>query len=799
MDAKQYQLKRDELLRLMEQVVKVDGIRDSERESFLSTQRKLVENQFNIVLIGEFQGGKSTTFNAMCGGREISPRGAMTKTSAICMTATNISDPSQEEYAEVRWKSNSELRDMLNEVIKFVSIDDGMKFDFNNQAHIGKLREQVEKMREDGAIEVKEIVRIAQLLLAFIGNTELKNYCSRDRFKIEEIAKIAVFPSDWESRWSEAHGIDNVKQLFKVEEVLFAFVSDIQIHVHSDSLARLGCSLTDCPGLFASQFDTQVAINAMTRANAVIYLLGNKAIGEGDKKSITEVMKHKALRDKVFFALNQKEKNIVTEGVVKADKAAIKDMGFGNVEITNFNSLLFFLSEFGKAKLLGKLDDYSLLRFKEVAVNNGYETEDIEELWAEIIRTCGLSTGQKDAGKIVSLDNDSVMITRSASCCDNVIVGIENNIVSQKAQSILVDSGAALIKNSLDGIAARLQTEEDLANKSVEECEIEFQNAMNAYEQFKNDADEILNNAFPQNVVRSIALSAFTELITDSDVVDRMANKINDDVNSLLGFWGKAKLIAMNDEDKDALFRPIIEDSINSELGADINVWVRSMINGEHDMYIGMVQPQLESVAMKINNKWELFVSSNPLLQGYRIEMPSLSSPTEYVTKGDLIEEITDTTIESVGNVIENIILKIVGVIVGMIVGIIIDILLTAGIFTIISAVLGGTIAGKKDRSLDKIKDSLNKKFSDRETKDEIIDGIAKCPESIFAAFKNFYSNELATMQQDLISDIEQKRADQADSLEHQQEVASRAHRIRTEQIEPLSQQIANFISSCNC
>lgn len=799
MDAKQYQLKRDELLKLMEQVVKVDGIRDSERESFLSTQRKLVENQFNIVLIGEFQGGKSTTFNAMCGGREISPRGAMTKTSAICMTATNLSDSSKEEYAEVRLKSNSELRDMINEVIKFVSIDDGGNFDFNNPSHILNLREQVEKMREESVIEVKEIVRIAQLLLAFYGNTELKNYCAKEKFRIEEIAKIAVFPADWESRWSESHSIDDVKRLFKVEEVLFAFVSDIQIHVHSDSLARLGCSLTDCPGLFASQFDTQVAINAMTRANAVIYLLGNKAIGEGDKKSIKEVMKHKALRDKVFFALNQKEKNIVTEGVVKADKAAIKDMGYGDVEITNFNSLLFFLSEFGKAKLSGKIDEYSLHRFKEVAVNNGYETEDIDDLWAEITRTCGLTTGQKEAGKIVCLDNESVCVTRTASCCDNVIGGIENNIVSQKAQSILVDSGAALIKSSLDGIAARLQAEEDFANKTVEECEIEFQNAMNAYEQFKNDADDILNNAFPQNVVRSIALSAFTELITDSDVVDRMAVKINDDVNSLLGFWGKAKLVAMKDEDKEALFRPIIEDAINSELGADLNVWVRSMINGEHDMYCGMVQPQLESVAMKINNKWELFVSSNPLLQGYRIDMPSLSSPTEYVTKGDLIEEITDTTIESVGNIIENIILKIVGVIVGMIVGVIIDILLTAGIFTIIAAVLGGTIAGKKDKSLDKIKDSLNKKFSDRETKDEIIDGIAKCPESIFAAFKKFYSDELSTMQQNLMSDIEQKRADQAESLEHQQEVASRAHRIRTEQIEPLSNQIATFIISCNC
>lgn len=808
MDAKQYQLKRDELLRLMEQVVKVDGIRDSERDSFLSTQHKLVENQFNIVLIGEFQGGKSTTFNAMCGGREISPRGAMTKTSAICMTATNLSEPSQEEYAEVRWKSNSELRDMISEVIKFVTLEDGESFDFDNTTHTGKLREQVEKMRKDGA----EILRIAQLLLAFYGNSEVKNYCSRNRFKIEEIAKIAVFPSDWDDRWNNVHNINDVKQVFKVEDVLFIFVSDIQIHVHSDSLARLGCSLTDCPGLFASQFDTQIALKAMNRANAVIYLLGNKAIGESEEKSIKEVMRHTALRDKVFFALNQQKNNTVTENVINTNKSKIKNMGFGDVEITNFNSLLFFLSEFGKAKLACNLDDYSLLRFKQIAVNNGfgdvrkedaekqnYQNLNIEELWADIVRSCGHYTGQKDAQIVNGLDDETVSIARSVSRCDKVIGGIENNIVSKKAQSILVDSGAALIKNSLDGISARLQTEEDLANKSVEECEEAFQNALNAYNQFKSDADEILNNAIPQNVIHSIALSAFTELITDSDVVDRMANRINNDINSTLGFWDKAKLAFKTDEEKETQIKPIVEDAINNELGADITMWVQSMIRGEHDMYTGMVQPQLESVALKINNKWELFVSSNPLLQGYRVEMPSIDSPTEYVANGGLVDEIADSAIESAGNVIENIILKIVGVIVGMIVGLIIDILLTGGFLFIITAIFGGVVAGKEDRSLSKIKDSFNKKFGERDTKDAIIAGMEKCPESIFTAFKNFYSDELSTMQQNLINDIEKKRADQAESMEHQQEVAARAHRIRTEQIEPLSGQISTFITSCNC
>lgn len=797
MNANQYQLKRDELIKLMEQVVKVEGVRDSERDSFLSTQRKLVENQFNIVLIGEFQGGKSTTFNAMCGGREISPRGAMTKTSAICLTATNISDPTKEEYAEVRWKNNSELRDMISEVIKFASINGGVDFDFNNPSHMGNLRNQVEKMRNDGSIPIEgnEIVRIAQLLIAFYGSTELKKYCSRTNFKIEEIAKIAVFPSDWESRWSKAHSIDNVRQLFKVEEVLFAFVSDIQIHVHSDSLARLGCSLTDCPGLFASQFDTQVAINAMNKSNAVIYLLGNKAIGEGDKKSIMEVMRRKALRDKVFFALNQKEKNIVTERVVEADKAAIKDMGFGDVEITSFNALLFFLCEFGKAKLSGKIDDYSLQRFKEVAVNNGYEADVIEELWAEIAGDCGRAIGQKDAGKVVELTDESVIVTHSASSCDKVIGAIENDIVSKKAKSILVDSGAAKIKESLDGIAARLQDDENRANESVEKCEQEFENAMKAYEQFMNDVDNILNNAFPQNVIHSIALSAFTELITDSDVVDRMAKKISEDVDSTLKFWGKLKLIAMSDEEKKSQFQPIIENAINTELGNDLNVWVNSMTKGEHELFKGMIQPLLENVATNINMKWEMCVTSNPLLHGYKVVVPSIGDPSTFISKDNLIAEFGEAAID---NAVSDIGDVLVGAIVGAIIGAIIAWICGAGIVILIYAIIGGIAGSGNNGCYRKIKDSLNDKFRDKDTKEEIINNISKCPQSIFTSFKIFYRNELAEAQENLNNDIEKKRKEKSKSLEEQQETASRAHRIRTEQIEPLSKQIADFISSCN-
>ncbi len=108
-----YTQKRNELIELINKIVEINGIDSAEKEKFITTQNKLRENQFNITLIGEYQGGKSTLFNALCDGREISPRGANTKTSAICITATNIANKNEQEYAIVEWKTDKNLLDTI--------------------------------------------------------------------------------------------------------------------------------------------------------------------------------------------------------------------------------------------------------------------------------------------------------------------------------------------------------------------------------------------------------------------------------------------------------------------------------------------------------------------------------------------------------------------------------------------------------------------------------------------------------------------------------------------------------------
>lgn len=87
-----YQEKKMSLISIIDDIINVEELNSSIKSQFISTKRKLQEDEFSITLIGEFQGGKSTTFDSLCGGREISPRGNNIKTSSCRISMTNISE-----------------------------------------------------------------------------------------------------------------------------------------------------------------------------------------------------------------------------------------------------------------------------------------------------------------------------------------------------------------------------------------------------------------------------------------------------------------------------------------------------------------------------------------------------------------------------------------------------------------------------------------------------------------------------------------------------------------------------------
>ena len=125
--AQWYETRRNELLKLLERTTGLEIPKEYAKE-LADIRKKCLENQFEIVLVAQFQGGKSTTFNTLCDGRDLSPRGlggGGIKTSAAIISAQNISDGEtkngMDEWAEITFKSKYEIQygmfDILHETL----------------------------------------------------------------------------------------------------------------------------------------------------------------------------------------------------------------------------------------------------------------------------------------------------------------------------------------------------------------------------------------------------------------------------------------------------------------------------------------------------------------------------------------------------------------------------------------------------------------------------------------------------------------------------------------------------------
>ena len=862
LNAAEYSVKRDELLDLIAQVLEVQGIKEEEKNTFLATQKRLQENQFNIVLIGEFQGGKSTTFNALCGGREISPRGAMNKTSAICITATNLADLNAEEYAVVNWKSNQNLLKLMDSFIGMITAEDlGVTlkenesfsvyqyFSFNNPKHIEVLKHYLEiqertyKHEPNKHQDFNEILRIAKLIITFANNEYIKQMQKEHKFGIEDIAKFAVFPDEWEGRWTEIKHFNDIEKKFNVEDVIFAFVSDINCYIHSDNLAHLGCSITDCPGLFASSWDTSVAINAMSHANAVIYLLGgNKQMGEGDERAITKIFQQKSLANKVFFAINRKDNDTVTANILKEDANKLKNLNIPYNAIWDFNALLFFLSEFGQTILNNTIDNFSKDKFIEVAKRNGYSADTIEDLLKKIIRRIGVSMDDDNLVDINQVNNDTLATIRKASSSDILLTTINDSIVTQKAESILINNGAVKVKSTLEKIESRLKHTEADALKTVEESEAEFQNATQAYQTFVSTVTQLLDKAFPPHLALQIARNGYVE-ITQSSVIDAIALRLAIEIPKAITIecrgnaawqglmskladkkgtnWAAGERDKASKKMKD-LLEPIVSSAIETELSSAINLWQDTIYDGSHNDFHIYIQPAIDSTTKNITNEWDNIVIESDMLTGFSIDKIDILDIIHYIDKtkvsnnGELIDVTGQETLK---DLIRQIIVEIVAIVSSIIVPILVDILLCGGLGFLLCYIISSitwllTRSGlssddpeyvrnvndlnkKQKQFYDTLRPVLGDTFQKENTRNDLVQKLKQCPENIFKGYTNYYLNQLEKQSKQLQLEIDGKRKNKQTAIDVQNKTAEIAKQIREQQIAPLTKQVESFIDRC--
>ncbi|WP_083456110.1 dynamin family protein [Desulfosarcina cetonica] len=544
MDSKLYEQKRNELIHLLDQVIAIDEIPSQTRENIESIREKCVTNQFEVVLIGEFQGGKSTTFNAICDGREISPRGVNIKTSACRISAQNLADPKAEEYAEIAWRSDQELLlgmiNILEPHLKKVQPDrflkatpdamvyggSGMKGQLETLASAGAEKEEIRPLSlrdpedrnligqalDDEWTALKrnkkgydsdqtgqlDVLRIASIIHLYLEDPFVRQLTEKGRFNIQELSKLVTFPWDWEKRW-----MNHSATAFSAEEIAFAFIAGVRCHIHSPNLARLGCVITDCPGLFASRWDTLLARQAMLSADAILYLFGGeKAISQGDIHALNEIRLSQQ-DHKLFYAINVKGNLSNIKNRIRIENAStLTNRGFdlSPEAIHLYNALLGLCARNGHAALSNRLDNLSREQFIKTGrqIDERFSSE-FEIHWKQ---TASMAIRRMDdfSEGVNCLDEVGLQQVVEFSGLDDLVSAIEETVIAKKAQSVLVHQGGAKAKSALMAIEGNLKSQEKAARKTEDEFHLAVLRARDDLELFQKKVTEIIDELSESNL-----------------------------------------------------------------------------------------------------------------------------------------------------------------------------------------------------------------------------------------------------------------------------------------------------------
>lgn len=443
---------RNELVGIIDEFVSHKDMVDPDGKSIAqltAVKNRLFESQFEIALIGEFQGGKSTTFNALCGGREISPRGLGTggvKTSAAVITAQNIAGNETRnglsEWAEIKWLDKLELR---KRIAYALGVECGNSIPDNDKLSHA-LRVAWDKLTPDSDDE-RDMLQIATLQLRLLSSDTYEEFSGRTIVAIDEFQRYVQFPKSWEMRWAEK----KMDADFSIEECLFAALDSVLVRIHSKYLERLGCRVTDCPGLFVSKWDTDRALTVMSRSNAVWYLLnGNKEMAKEQKK-VLQSIRQGGWHSKCFFTLNVKGDEASTEGILRANAAKIKNAGF-NVEgrVFKYNAAVAFRLaqlDFANERGLGTRD-IDCLAVESANKRNKYEdvltrlasastTEHIEAIREQIYTVLLMARNYDPSLRTLNEDELKAELENFAGL-KSIVRSLERHVISRGAAEILL-------------------------------------------------------------------------------------------------------------------------------------------------------------------------------------------------------------------------------------------------------------------------------------------------------------------------------------------------------------------------
>lgn len=599
-----------------------------------AVKAKLAEGQFRIALFAGFQCGKSTTFDALLGGQEISPRGQLVATSSAILYGMHTDDPALQGKAEIEWKDKRALLTILPPTIlerlaEIPALKVRMKgvhtivqlsevFDLDNPQDLRYLREACAKewqryLSNRGAYDKDEIglismLRVSVLMLAKYDRPAIKAMRENPnkRYSVEEVDRFVRFPTRWEGRSVQE------KQDFSDEEALFVFVKRVRCYVNAPALKKIDCTLVDCPGLGASEYDKQVATEEIRDCDVVWFLLGDgrKDIGEDELRNIRTGIKLKP--NGLIFTMNVTEaKDNLVQNVAPSTCAKInRDVDKSGKLNLEPDDITFYHARLAlSAEQACRLCDGTLTQASQKAIVENAKRALNAKAELTVAKALDGVARRHDLGKVVpfeeesriqtfsffsekGLNEDNVKWVRELSGLDALIDRIHAIVMRDKAEIILKTNGFDRVQVAFKAFEAKVTGLLDDLAKSKQEAEAKYeaqekrisalgnamQEALNSDELDIGDLAERLRREFVSEVLnpsRDETLAAIERRadtlmgLSDNELQNAIGGLLNDSIRNNLAAWRQS----LKNGDSPAIQRFIdkikkIVDRLNREFKA---------------------------------------------------------------------------------------------------------------------------------------------------------------------------------------------------------------------------------------
>ena len=824
--ARWYEFRRNELLGLLNEASALN-VPEKYGDELRQTMRKCQENAFEIALVGEFQGGKSTTFDALCDGRDISPRGLKgggIKTSAAVISAQNIAgDETKDglsEWAEVSFKSpeeialglstilraplmdSPELRSLNNhlsdeEYENAIVLDDSFPklVDLNNPECVELLKRTAgaiwKRWRSDRANALTtdqfDQLCVATLQLRFFGVEEYQQLLSKTTLPVDQFQKLVAFPRDWEKR-----RLNGETAQFSFDEVAFVFVKSVLVRLHSENLGRLGCRITDCPGLFANAFDTSVAESAIRHADAAWYLMdGQMQIGDADKKAIRKIADW-GLDGKIQATANiRTDWDVKSTEILDATKSILDSMGM-KFEVIPYNARLAFLAVQGELMLkhpdrLSELDKANMAI--DAKVNSG--DSPCSSMWVKMVKRIGSFMGLEDVKSITAMDAPSVNLARDASRLDDIIHRLNNDMVPLKAESILVNRGSKRAAAALAAYEGILLATEKAAVEDEEKWNAAKINAEQQLADFVAAARKTVDQAMSDDALNTkahVLAEDILGLTADDQYMNNLALRI---AEKYLDCCHRLLLLVNSDKRRDHLSRELAPQ-FSEELK---NAMSRGLVKWKAGKGLRSLKKYVEGVCGDIHELWtERQIDAVELLKGF--SPPSVSEES----LDNLCDNLSTTmfrqaqlldTLRNAQNLWTYALREIAGMLIKFI-GEIIAIIGEGG------NSMGNTVDSKRVELIGKLANKIKPLVEGYVNDIRFRNGIIEPLETQLQVELGEIRGNLDAQLNDLETDFSLQRVKPNEdkfrqSVEHRMQIAQRNREIRTGTIEPLRKRIEAF------